>query len=1515
MCFHQPSLGYCNGFILLPVVVAITLLAAIALLVSRDSGMAISNTNSEIEAQQAEYVAQAGLQHGMKNTAQYGCGPFTDLSGIAFDNGQYSTTLTTDLGATTVYTVSVDQDSWIGSSQPSLNHGSDSVLQVGFGGGDSQHALLRFDLSALPANSPILSATAWFYVAAAHPQGALEIHPLTRDWAEGNATWDSMNANLGSAVLATIPAQPTAGVWVAVNLSSTLQSWINGLPNHGFALTTSAINVDASYSARDASNAPYLEVIVGAAPTPIATLKSVGTLSNGVLRSVTRDDVTLQAGTPLHQVLQPGNTNGKDNYVYEWKSTWNYGSSSEIWVENQFAFSRANGLIRFNLSALPVNARILSARLELYQTNASLSGGDIGIYPVLSSWSEGTGNGGNGSSNWTQRDATTAWNSNGGDFSSRRYALATAPVGKAWSSWQIGELVEAWASGAIPNEGLLLYAETFGTAAHFASSDAVDSTLRPKLSISYSCACGTVCVTPQGSGNILLVVVNPTTLVPADALKKALFESWGYSVALLSESANQTDYDTAVAGADAVFISETVNSNLVGSKLANSATGIVSQDGSYNSALGFSTSQAYTVSDSINITDSGHYITLPFAPGDLSIYDRNMEQLTVSGTSSVDLQTLGQAASNGALVVLEAAAALAGGGSAAGRRVMLPLGRESGLNWNYLNSNGLLLVQRSIAWAMGADLVATPLLFVSGGMMAVEFPSGNLLVLPTAQEQLRIDLMESWGYQVNLISASDTQANFDTAIANNRVAYIPQDVLSTNLGTKLANAPIGVVNEEGDQVDELGFATDRIFKSNSQIDVLDNTHYITQPFSTGLLTFATSSQSIHMLSGSRAPALTTLAQSLNIGSLWLPSLATIETGGALAGGGNAAGRRVQMPWGGSTFNIGALTADGQTLMQRALEWAVQPGLSLGPIAHWQLDEGTGNTAVDIVGGHNGSIATSVWSQGALGGGLQVSATDNAAIVPHDDRLSITDAYTVMAWISKQDLAGYDAAIAKATSSADLNYFLGTWENEVVFGFSTSTGSWKGNFSSGANLQTDTWYHIAASFDNANDRIKVYLDGTPILDVATTFEPVTNTGNVMLGRSAIGELLSGRMDDARIYDRVLSDTEIAALAIIPPPELLAHWKLDETSGTTASDSLGSHDGTLTNGPSWDTGTIDGALSFDGNNDVVIVADDPALDIQYAITMSAWIRPNATGTQYIMRKAEFNATNGYELSLSTSGKVFFRLNQQSSANTYRIDSTSDYPTDGTSWMHIAASYDGVIQRLYINGVEEASQAASITIGSNNTDLSLGGQVDGTQVIDGMIDDARLYPGALPAAEIAALAAGGGGGPGPSACNGSYRDDFATVAWDGSSGSLDWSATPWVEVGESDGAGSGDVQILNDISNYQLRIQDNDNGGEGVERSVNLSGASSATLSFEYRRNGLDNSSDYVALYASSNGTAGPWTELPAPRIEGNGTDGSYLSYTRDISAYISGNTAIRLLSSPSMGGTDTVYFDNIEIACSP
>ena len=220
------------------------------------------------------------------------------------------------------------------------------------------------------------------------------------------------------------------------------------------------------------------------------------------------------------------------------------------------------------------------------------------------------------------------------------------------------------------------------------------------------------------------------------------------------------------------------------------------------------------------------------------------------------------------------------------------------------------------------------------------------------------------------------------------------------------------------------------------------------------------------------------------------------------------------------------------------------------------------------------------------------------------------------------------------------------------------------------------------------------------------------------------------------------TQSFTLTVNPAtPTLVGYWRFDDGTGTVATDSSGQqppNNGTLVAGPTWTTGKVGGALALDGSNDLVDVHDSPSLEISGGITLAAWIKPNAVATQRVITK-DYGTANGYELSLSSSGHAFVRFDQATSGDTYRLDANASYPTDGNTWVHLAATYDGATIKIYVNGVLDNSKATTFTIGTNNVDLGLGADVgsgSGTNTLKGQMDEVRIYNRALSDQDIQAL-----------------------------------------------------------------------------------------------------------------------------------------------------------------------------------
>ncbi|MDJ0793003.1 MAG: DNRLRE domain-containing protein [Woeseiaceae bacterium] len=1486
------------------------------MLLAYDSASNARSASSDLEAARADQVARAGMQNALWRTRTNACmGSFT-IPATTLGTDSYLATVT-GASAGNLVVVNADKDAWIRSDDTGINNGTTASNHVRFEGGKTEQVLTHFDVSSIAANAQINSAIAWFHLKAGktHPEGAITIHAVTADWNETTVTWDSFGGAYRPESIGVIPAQDTGDVWVAINLTGLVQSWVNGQPNNGILFNSEAEGLHTEYEAReDGASPPRLEIVVGSGPASPAQIQVTGTLDSGVTRSLTLADVPIyDAASPSTIALQPG-PEGKDSFIEgaSGRETQNNGASADL-ASNSQTSELLRTLLQFDLARLPVGARVLSAELQLNLEQSLGAADTVSVHRITRSWSE------NGVT-WISRDGSTDWSTPGGDFDPSPAGSFTADA-IGFVTVDIRRLVQEWADGTAENHGLMLLSPSASgdnQKTYVSSDDGANSSLHPKLTIEYACECGTPCMAPSGSGDVMLVIDNVFAPTSDDWAKWRLIRDWGYNVNFYDDDTWQSIFDSGFGFHDVVFVAGSASAAKLGDKLTNAPIGVVSEKGELNDNFGFASGYANPVGEAISVVDTSHYITSVFSASTLDIYEHAMTHLTASGTTSAGAQVLANIGGADALIVLDAGAAMQGGGTTAGRRVMLPI-NESIASWDYLTENGLLIVQRSLAWGMTADAVS------AGNLLMVVEDASNL----SSQEVTKKDLLESWNYTVSVLDDSDSQANFDAAVAANSVAYVPEDINSGALSTKLRGAAIGVVIEEEKITDEFGISTGETTFTESSIDITDNTHYITEPFGLGTIAFATSSQPVGGRAGTLAPGLAVLAERPSSSTSMLDVL---ETGAALADTGTAAGRRAKLPWGGNDFDINSLTDAGRTIMRRSLDWAAGANTESdpGPIAHWKLDETGGTTAVDSVGGHDGTATNTEWVPGQLDGAIRLNSASDSVVVAHADELSITDALTITAWINKAGFSLYDTAVSKATTGSDLNYFMGTWENYPVFGFSTSTDNWQGYYATSAPLLTNTWYHLAASFDNGGDVVKVYVDGTVVDEFSTTLEPVTNNGNVRLGRSAIGEYWPGLLDDVRIYNRALSAGEISELATPPTADPIAHWKLDETSGTTAVDSIGGNDGQLVGNATWATGEIDGGLAVDytDGEDYVQVPNSTGLEnVQEGdYTLAAWFRPASTppgsggdndANYGILIKAGLHTG----LRFTNANRFAFEHQLDSGG----VDTISGNTYNPGSFYHVA----GVVDRsagymaLYVNG--QPTSAASFTPGAAAREygtmtwklgIAYAGGASWGWSADGTLDDVRIYDRALGASEIAELAAMGGGSGGSSggggSCSGNFRDNFDARSFSGSNGTLTW-ATDWLEIGESNGATSGDIQVMNDESNYQLRTRDNDNGGEGVQREVSLAGASTATLSYDYRRTGLDNTGDYTSVEVSANGAAGPWVELA--RHDGSGNDSSYQPASHSITPYVSANTRIRFKTSSTMGGTDTVWIDNVEIVCTP
>jgi hypothetical protein len=188
--------------------------------------------------------------------------------------------------------------------------------------------------------------------------------------------------------------------------------------------------------------------------------------------------------------------------------------------------------------------------------------------------------------------------------------------------------------------------------------------------------------------------------------------------------------------------------------------------------------------------------------------------------------------------------------------------------------------------------------------------------------------------------------------------------------------------------------------------------------------------------------------------------------------------------------------------------------------------------------------------------------------------------------------------------------------------------------------------------------------------------------------------------------------------IPNPHLIAHWKLDETEGTVASDSAGEHDGTVIGVPAWQPagGAVDGALEFDETT--FVVTDFVLNPSDGAFSVFAWVKGGAPGQVILSQQGGADwltldlATGALKTELKSSGRFAHTLTSQAVI------------TDG-NWHRVGFTWDGANRGLYVDDMLVAEDTdTGLTGGSGGMNIGCGKVMAPGSFWSGLIDDVRIY-----------------------------------------------------------------------------------------------------------------------------------------------------------------------------------------------
>jgi serine/threonine protein kinase len=296
-----------------------------------------------------------------------------------------------------------------------------------------------------------------------------------------------------------------------------------------------------------------------------------------------------------------------------------------------------------------------------------------------------------------------------------------------------------------------------------------------------------------------------------------------------------------------------------------------------------------------------------------------------------------------------------------------------------------------------------------------------------------------------------------------------------------------------------------------------------------------------------------------------------------------------------------------------------------------------------------------------------------------------------------------------------------------------------------------WCHLAGTYDG--ETMKLYVNGVPAgeLKLAEKVYPFVLTQAIGSGG---GRPTFAQIDDVRIYNRALSEEEVAALYDLEKPDysknldqgLVAYYPFN---GNAKDESGNGNDGEV-KGPALTTdrySKANSAYSFDGADDLIRVAHNQSLNL-LPMSISVWLRTNHDRANMgLVTKYVPASWDGYvvsTISVTEEGITYQGVSPwYTSGFENRIIGLYGEPSFNSTmihddiWHHFVFTVDEDGASIYLDG--NAQQRDKWTGSSikteNNYDVQIGAYGD-QSYYQGKLDDIRIYNRALSAGEVKAL-----------------------------------------------------------------------------------------------------------------------------------------------------------------------------------
>ncbi len=419
----------------------------------------------------------------------------------------------------------------------------------------------------------------------------------------------------------------------------------------------------------------------------------------------------------------------------------------------------------------------------------------------------------------------------------------------------------------------------------------------------------------------------------------------------------------------------------------------------------------------------------------------------------------------------------------------------------------------------------------------------------------------------------------------------------------------------------------------------------------------------------------------------------------------------------------------------------------GLVGHWLFTGNANDLSENFLNGTVNGATLTTDRYGIANNAYYFDGIDDYIDFGNSSILNPSDSISISLWFNLDELTTPPAfLLERYVSTGGSSYGVAISEDSLIFllnnGYNGLSDENEMKLTLAHNYEIGQWAMITCTY--GGEYLKIYLDGNLLGTLEGSFSLEQNDWTTICGldidNGSVNQQIKGKIDDIRIYNIELSDSEVSELFLEETNSIC--MVADYPFSGSAVDISGNENNGTVFGATLTTdrfGNSNSAYYFDGVDDYIDFGNSSSLNPSNNIAVSLWCNLDELTTPPAFLLERYVSTGGssYGVAISEDSLIFVLnngYNGLSDSNEMKLTVSHNY--EAGQWSMITCTYDGEYLKTYLDGALLGSVEGSFSLEQNDWTTICGLDIDNgsvNQQIKGKIDDIKLFQCPLDLIEI--------------------------------------------------------------------------------------------------------------------------------------------------------------------------------------